>query len=70
MNNVVRIIPKTEVENTSIAVLKEAIEMNPDTVICFCFDGSSVHIKASGIKSNLELIGALEAAKQQIWSNA
>lgn len=70
MNSPVRLVPREQFENTSKQVLQEAIDMNPDTVIVFAFDGSKVHIKTSGIHSNLELMGALEAAKQQIWSNA
>lgn len=44
--------------------------MNPDTVIVFAFIGGQVHIRASGTHSNLELMGALEAAKQHVWSHA
>lgn len=70
MSNIATLIPKSAFVNTSEQVLQEAIDLKPDTVIVFCFVGSRVHIKTSGIHSNLELIGALEAAKQQVWSNA
>ncbi len=70
MSTVARLIPKGTIENTSKQVLQEAIGMAPDTVIVFCFSGGRIHIKTSGLHSNLELMGALEAAKQQIWSNA
>lgn len=70
MSNVATLIPKGAFVNTSEQVLKEAIDVKPDTVIVFCFVAGRVHIKTSCIHSNLELIGALEAAKQQVWSNA
>lgn len=70
MSTITRLVPKGTIENTSTPVLQEAIDMHPDTVIVFCFVGGRVHIKISGVHSNLELMGALEAAKQQLWSNA
>lgn len=70
MSTVARLVPKGTIENTSERVLKEAIDANFQTVIIFGFDGGTVHIKTSGLHSNLELMGALEAAKQQLWSNA
>ena len=72
MSTVTRLVPKGTIEaaNSSAKVLQDAIDMRPDTVIVFCFVGGRVHIKTSGVHSNLELMGALEAAKQQIWSNA
>lgn len=72
MSTVTRLVPKDVVEaaNSSAKVLQDAIDMRPDTVIVFCFVDGVIHIKASTIRSNIELMGALEAAKQQIWSNA
>lgn len=70
MSTVARLVPKGTIENTSAQVLQEAIDANFQTVIIFGFDGGKVHIKTSGLHSNLELMGALEAAKQQLWSNA
>lgn len=70
MSTVTRLVPKGTIENISTPVLQEAIDMHPDTVIVFCFVVGRVHIKTSGVHSNLELMGALEAAKQQLWSNA
>lgn len=70
MSTIARLIPKVPFENTSTPVLQEAIDAKFDTVIIFGFVGSRVHIKTSGVHSNLELMGALEAAKQQLWSNA
>lgn len=66
----IKLVPKVAFENTSAQVLQEAIALNPETVIVFCFEGGRVHIRTSGVRSNLELIGALDAAKQQVWSNA
>ena len=68
--SVIKFVTKADVNNTSTQVLQECIDMRPETVIVFAFDGSRVHIKTSSLKSNLELIGALDAAKMQIWGNA
>lgn len=70
MSTVARLVPKGTIENTSAQILKEAIYEEFETVIVFGFKKSRVHIKTSGLHSNLELMGALEAAKQQLWSNA
>lgn len=41
-----------------------------ESVIVFGFKDGKVLISASDIEDNLRLIGALEAAKQQVWANA
>jgi hypothetical protein len=66
MNNVTQFKPVTFVSDSEI-VLKAAMEENFKTVMVFGFDGETVSIMASQIHSNLELIGALEGAKQELW---
>jgi hypothetical protein len=66
MNNVTQFKPVTFVSDSEI-VLKAAMEENFKTVMVFGFDGETVSIMASQNHSNLELIGALEAAKQELW---
>lgn len=50
------------------AVLNEAIDEQPDTVIvlCFWYDRGQFTIKTSSVPDRLTLIGALEEAKAKI----
>lgn len=50
------------------ALLHEAIDENPDTVIVLCFwkDRGQFKIKVSTVPDRLMLIGALEEAKNKI----
>lgn len=70
MSNVAKLVPANHIANTSSAILQEAIDAKFQTVIVFGFVDGRVHIKTSGVQSNLEIIGALEAAKMQLWGNA
>jgi len=51
-------------------ILEESITHNFNSVIVFGFKDGQVRIKKSKVSNNLELIGALEAAKTQIWGDA
>lgn len=51
-------------------VLDEAKEMGFATVIVFGYREGQVVIKSSGHDDVLKLMGALEAAKQQLWAEA
>ena len=62
-------IPQQEAP-TATNTLREAIAEGFDSVIVFGFKDGKVMISASDIEDNLRLIGALEAAKQQIWASA
>jgi hypothetical protein len=50
------------------AVLHEALDENPDTVIVLCFwkDRGHFTIKSSTVPDRLMLIGALEEAKNKV----
>jgi len=50
------------------AVLNEAIDETPDTVIVLCFwkDQGQFKIKTSAMQDRLVLVGALEEAKNKI----
>jgi hypothetical protein len=50
------------------AVLHEALDENPDTVIVLCFwkDRGQFKIKVSTVPDRLMLIGALEEAKNKV----
>jgi hypothetical protein len=52
----------------SAAILNEALEEEPDTVIVLCFwkDSSQFKIKVSTTPDRLTLIGALEEAKNKV----
>lgn len=49
------------------AVLLEAQDERFESVIVMGFRGGQLFIQSSSCKSTLELIGALEAAKMQLW---
>ena len=49
-------------------VLAEAAEREYEAVIVFGFKDKLVTVMPSGTTNTLELIGALEAAKQHLWS--
>jgi hypothetical protein len=48
-------------------VLQDAMEEEFTSVIVFGFKDKLINIKQSGSPNSLELIGALEAAKQHVW---
>ena len=66
MTNVTQFKP-VGYESDSKVVLQQAMEADFKTVMVFGFDGESISIMASRMHSNLELMGALEAAKQELW---
>jgi hypothetical protein len=51
-------------------VLQDAMDEGFTSVIVFGFKDKIVNIKQSGSPNSLELMGALEAAKQHIWRSA
>lgn len=59
-----------EEATSSTSTLRDAIARGHKEVIVFGFKDGVVEISASKIESNFHLIGALEAAKMQIWGNA
>ncbi len=48
-------------------VLQDAMEEEFTSVIVFGFKDKLINIKQSGSPNSLELMGALEAAKQHVW---
>jgi len=70
MSNIAKLVPKDAVENTSNKVLEESMTMGFETVVVFGLRDGKIHIKCSGTQNTIELIGHLEAAKMQLWSNA
>ena len=62
-------IPAVEPTSAS-ATLRDAISMEFDSVIVFGIKDGRIFIHTSHIEDNLRMIGALEAAKQQVWNNA
>ena len=62
-------IPNREATSAA-ATLRNAIADEFDAVIVFGFKDGQIVITASEIEDNLRLLGALEAAKQQVWDNA
>ena len=62
-------IPSAEPTSAS-ATLRDALAMEFDSVIVFGIKDGTIVIQASQIEDNLRMIGALEAAKQQVWNNA
>ncbi len=49
-------------------ILEEAKDRGFESVIVFGFKNKLVTTMTSGTASNLEIIGALEAAKQHLWA--
>lgn len=47
--------------------LRDAIASGFDSVIVFGFKDEQIFIQASEVEDKLRLIGALDAAKMQIW---
>lgn len=62
-------IPSQEAPSAT-STLRDAIEDEFDSVIVFGFKNGQIFITSSDIEDNLRLIGALDAARQQIWANA
>ena len=62
-------IPKQDAPSAT-TTLREAITEGFESVIVFGFKDGRISISASEIEDNLRLIGALEAAKQQVWTHA
>ncbi len=48
-------------------ILDMAREREFNAVIIFGYKDDMVHVIKSGIKGTIEVIGALEAAKQNLW---
>ena len=55
---------------SATSTLRDAIEDEFDSVIVFGFKNGQIFITSSDIEDNLRLLGALDAARQQIWANA
>ncbi len=55
-------------KSDSNEILQEAIEENFDSVIIFGLKDNTISVKSSACLNKLVYMGALEAAKQQIWS--
>jgi hypothetical protein len=64
----VHAIPAKTERNEVETVLKNALEEKFDEVIVFGFKDGCAHIKRSKIENTLKTIGALEAAKVQLWT--
>ncbi len=62
-------IPKQDAPSAT-TTLRKAITEGFESVIVFGFKDGKVLISASDIEDNFRLIGALDAAKQQVWANA
>ena len=70
MSNCIKLVPKGAHVSDAADLLDEAKVNEFETVIVFGFKEGAVTITASAVHHNLELMGALEAAKQQIWNAA
>ena len=62
-------IKQTEV-NDVVKTLREAIELDFNSVIIFGFKEGQIYVESSGAEDNLKLIGALEMAKHHILSSS
>ncbi len=51
-------------------VLADAVEKDFHAVIVFGYKDDRIHVMKSGIKGVVEVIGALEAVKQDLWSGS
>jgi hypothetical protein len=59
--------PKKVRREEAKEVLAEAAETEFDSVIVLGLKGGEIHIKSSSNFSRLEIIGAVEVAKQHLW---
>jgi hypothetical protein len=59
--------PDGRLKEEAADLLEEAKSMGFQSVIIFGFNGEGIHVKHSSTKSRLEIIGALEAAKLELW---
>ena len=64
----VSVIQSKEPQSTAIT-LRDAIANDFESVIVFGFKDGKITIQSSDIEDNIRLIGALEAAKQNVWNN-
>jgi len=51
-------------------ILEVAASMDPETVIVFCYRDGVISVAASEYEDSLQIIGALEAAKMEIWNDS
>ena len=64
----ISVIQSKEPQSTAIT-LRNAIANDFESVIVFGFKDGKIIIQSSDIEDNIRIIGALEAAKQNVWSN-
>jgi hypothetical protein len=60
---------KLDVNNVK-QVLADAAEREFHAVIVFGYKDDKIHIMKSGIKGIVEVLGAIEVVKQDLWSGA
>ena len=60
---------KLDVNNVK-QVLEDAVEKDFHAVIVFGYKDDRIHVMKSGIKGVVEVLGALEAVKQDLWSGS
>ena len=68
MTKIIPLVIPDHYKDNARAVLEEAIDEAPDTVIALCFwkDRGQFKIKTSSVPDRLTLIGALEEAKNKV----
>lgn len=68
-----KLVPKDGPEYTKVKakeLLEWAIEQGYESVIIMGFSEKKIHVRSSSNNGTLELIGALEGAKMDIWEKA
>ena len=60
-------VPKVDLTEEARDLLLEIIKQNYTELIVFGFQGSDIFVHTTGLVSKLKVMGALEAAKQEVW---
>jgi len=56
------------VDNEVKEIIESIKELNPESLIVFAFKNKQIHIKSCRVNDTMKVIGALEAAKIQLWN--
>lgn len=56
------------VDNEVKDIIESIKELNPESLIVFALKDKQIHIKSCRVNDTMKVIGALEAAKMQLWN--